>query len=278
MIYGQAITFGGSGGKSPFPAFTYTGRYGLLDDGDGNWRIKFLSSGVFTPEKDMVIDVFLVGGGGGGGCTNGNSSTYRYGGGGGGGYTATHRNIVLTAGTRHTVTIGAGGVPRIGGGTGEGGNAGGSTSFDALTVAGGSGGPCHPAGSPTSMGGQALNANGGSGGAGYLGVGGSDGSAGTGTYPGAGQGTTTREFGESTGDLYAGGGGSGSASSTRYAGGSGGGGAGAQYYGISTLTTVSAEPGEANTGGGGGGGCDDGRAIAAWGGCGVVVIRNARAA
>ena len=49
------------------PKFTYTGTYECIDDGGGNWRIKFLSSGVFTPLKDMTIDVFLVGGGAGGG-------------------------------------------------------------------------------------------------------------------------------------------------------------------------------------------------------------------
>ena len=42
----------------------------------GNWRIKFLSSGVFTPLKNMTVDTFLVGGGGGskGGSSN-NSTT-----------------------------------------------------------------------------------------------------------------------------------------------------------------------------------------------------------
>ena len=30
------------------------GTYQVLEDGDGNWRIKFLSSGTFTPLKDMI--------------------------------------------------------------------------------------------------------------------------------------------------------------------------------------------------------------------------------
>ena len=51
---------------SKLPKFTYTGTYSLIDDGNGNWRIKFLSSGKFTPAKDMTVDVFIVGGGGGG--------------------------------------------------------------------------------------------------------------------------------------------------------------------------------------------------------------------
>ena len=70
------------------PKFTYTGTYEYIDDGGGNWRIKFLSSGVFTPLKAMTIDAFLVGGGGGG--YNGTNS-----GGGGGGYTATYKNKTL---------------------------------------------------------------------------------------------------------------------------------------------------------------------------------------
>ena len=48
------------------PKFTYTGTYEYIDDGGGNWRIKLLSSGVFTPSKAITIDAFLVGGGGGG--------------------------------------------------------------------------------------------------------------------------------------------------------------------------------------------------------------------
>ena len=43
------------------------GTYQVLDDGGGDWRIKSLSSGTFTPLKNMVVDVFLVGAGGGGG-------------------------------------------------------------------------------------------------------------------------------------------------------------------------------------------------------------------
>ena len=50
--------------------FTYTGEYLLIDDNDGNWRLKFLTSGTFIPLTDIMIDVFLVGGGGGG--TNNN--------------------------------------------------------------------------------------------------------------------------------------------------------------------------------------------------------------
>lgn len=69
--------------------FTWTGEDGTLKvlyDLDGNWRIKFLDSGTFTPLKDMTIDAFLVGGGGAGGST-GNRKIRASG--GGGGYTNT---------------------------------------------------------------------------------------------------------------------------------------------------------------------------------------------
>ena len=53
------------GKAGSIPKFEYTGTYEYIEDGGGNWRIKFLTSGVFTPLKDMVIDAFMVGGGGG---------------------------------------------------------------------------------------------------------------------------------------------------------------------------------------------------------------------
>ena len=71
------------------PKFTYTGTYEYIDDGGGNWRIKFLTSGVFRPLKKMTADVFLVGGGGGGmkGEKNPTDSSKLAGSGGGGGKT-----------------------------------------------------------------------------------------------------------------------------------------------------------------------------------------------
>ena len=72
VFYGRALTAGG-GSDISVPIigkhFNWTGgdgTYRVIDDGDKNWRIKFLSSGVFTTLKDMTIDVFLVGAGGGG--------------------------------------------------------------------------------------------------------------------------------------------------------------------------------------------------------------------
>ena len=71
--------------------YTYTGPSQAIDDGNGNWRIKFFSSGTFTPKVNMYVDAFVVGGGGGG---------YSYvsihgGGGGGGGYTKTYKGLWL---------------------------------------------------------------------------------------------------------------------------------------------------------------------------------------
>ena len=229
------------------PKFTYTGTYEYIDDGGGNWRIKFLTSGVFTPLKEMGIDAFLVGGGGGGGQ---NSSTHKLSSGGGGGYTTTQLNITLTAKTAYPIVIGAGGAPSTTVGTGNGGN---TTAFS-QTANGGNGGRWSKAG-------FAVVANGGSGGSGggdcaqdiqikaYDGQ--SDGAGGTNS--GNGQGTTTREFGESTGTLYAGGGGAYAYTGEKGNGGSGGGANGG-------------ESAVDNTGGGGGGG--------GYGGSGIVVIRK----
>ena len=195
MIQAEGIFVGGGSDISaPIIGkdFNWTGgdgTYQVLEDGDGNWRIKFLSSGTFTPLRDMVIDAFLVGGGGGGSR-----------GAGGGGYTNTARSIVLAANTPHSIEIGAGGVKTTNFSSVNGGK-GGNTSAFLTTVEGGIGG--------RSTDSKSSGGGGGSGGGGYGAAGGIDGADGesTGTYVGGkGQGTTTREFGESTGDLYASGG------------------------------------------------------------------------
>jgi uncharacterized repeat protein (TIGR02543 family) len=93
--------------------FTYSGTKTIVDDGSGNWRIKFLTSGTFTPLVNMTIDLFLVGGGGGGSTSAG----YYGGGGGGGGYTATYSAISLTANTGYYITVGNGGGASTNGGS-----------------------------------------------------------------------------------------------------------------------------------------------------------------
>ena len=113
-------------------------------------------------------------------------------------------------------------------------------------------------------------------------AGGSDGGNGATSseaYGGSGQGTTKREFGETTGKLYAGGGAGGkyanSASASISPGGEGGGGNGAWQ---SSSAYQIAEAGEPNTGGGGGGGASGGssahQATAGNGGTGIVCMRE----
>lgn len=241
------------------PKFTYTGTYEYIDDGSGNWRLKFLTSGTLTLKNKITVDVFLVGGGGSGGKTN----SVQYGvGGGGGGYTNTVKKVVLNPG-QYTITVGAGGASTTSGSPYyQNGNAGGASSAFGATANGGQGGQCGGYGQAGEGGAGGSGGGRGSHGNGAIGAGGSDGADG-GNSGGAGQGTTTREFGEASGELYSGGGGtfrdSDYASS---AGGAGGGGAGGRP-GVA---------GTANTGGGGGGAGDD--SISGAGGSGIVIIRK----
>ena len=236
------------------PKFTYTGTYEYIDDGSGNWRIKFLTSGTFKPLKNMEIDAFLVGAGAGGGkkvSTSGSSGSASSG--GGGGFTKTVSAVNLTKNTTYEIAVGVGGAPEVDGGstsafneTAIGGKKGGHIGGDRKGVAGGAGGSGGGGAStmPTS-------------GAGKGGSDGSDGYKVTYGAAGTGQGTTTREFGESTGDLYSGGGGGTTVSimgTVKAAGGDGGGAKGG-------------ESATDNTGGGGGGN-------GGYGGSGIVVIRK----
>ena len=229
------------------PEFTYTGDYEVVDDDNrpiedfagwkNNWKIRFLTSGIFTVTKmhgwNGRIDLFIVSGGGGG-CA-GISGQYTNGGAGGAGYTLTEKNIFVEEGIPYQIDIGSGGAERTKGGT--------SSAFT-KTITGGTG-ASNQTGAPGGSGG----------GAGRGGKGGSDGSDGgkgtEGEAGGKGQGSTTKEFGEENGTLYAG----------------GGGGVGA---------SAGAGGGKDNTGGGGNGsryGGTGGRGYS-----GIVIIRNARAA
>lgn len=244
------------------PSYTYSGNASLVNDGDNNYRIKFLSSGnlTFTNLGCMAngIDIFCVGGGGGGAADRG--------GGGAGGKTATAKAMTLSTGTTYTITVGSGGGVWSGtGGTSS--FKSGSTSFCSADGGGGGdyaggnggsggGGAGHTTADEEWEGATPKNAgtggnNGGNGGAGYYGK-------------GTGQGTTTREFGETSGDLYAGGGGGGPTYGTY--GGWGAGGAGG---GGGSSSNGDNQDGTTNTGGGG-----QGRGGA--GGSGIVVIRNKR--
>lgn len=216
-----------------------------------NWKIRNLVTIFCVPLEDGEIDVFCVGGGGDGGKGN----AYAGGGGGAGGCTATSRKSIIKN-TIYPIDVGSAngkssgfGVEALGGGNGN------NATSDAIAGSGGSGG------SGGGLGGT-RNKTPGEDGA-------SDGNSASGT----GQGTTTREFGESTGKLYSGGGGGGTgqlsgAVTNGGAGGSGGGGAGAhEVHGSGTAGTT-------NTGGGGGGGGASG--AGGTGGSGIVVIRAAR--
>jgi hypothetical protein len=268
---------------SVIPSFTYTGRYQIVNDSDqaitestNNWKIRFLSSGIlrFSELKGASagIDVFLVGGGGGGGY----GSTFASG--GGGGYTKTQKGVSVALNTDYQITVGDGGAPIT---TGDNYTFGGESSAFGYSANGGQSGY---ASTYVSSG---KGGNGGSGGGagmyggsnhvsgdGHGGEDGSDGGSinhnGTTAKGGTGQGTTTREFGESTGTLYSGGGGGGSyAGYSGYnpgKGGEGGGGDGGEHF-------EKAVAGTANTGGGGGGA---GYGSGVYGGSGIVIIRNAR--
>lgn len=220
---------------------------------------------MLTIKKDVYTDLFLVGGGGGG--TRNGSGAFVYNGGGGGGYTKTVLNVLLRKGT-YDIAIGAGGTGAIGSNATDGGTTS-ITGFDGLfdSIGGGK----H--GDPSNRAGVAGGC--GSGGSCFVstaqqhpgGNGGSDGSNGgstsAGVAGGTGQGTTTREFGESTGKLYAGGGAGGGAYLSGYSanpgyGGAGGGGSGRAMY-SNEQSKYGEVDGTPNSGGGGGGGFSDDR-------------------
>lgn len=261
--------------KSHIPEFTYTGSYEVVNDSDGassetdvNWKVRLLTSGKlrFTDLRGAKdgIDVFLVGGGGGGSCGSWFDPSTGVDGrsGGGGGYTNTRRAVQVNKNTAYNIIVGAGGsggtVNNPGGGTG------GESSAFGVTAPGGGGGGNYIGGSGGSGGGTGNWSGSGvnSGMAGAGGSDGSDGGAGAGSG-GKGQGTTTREFGETANTLYAGGGGG--ESTNRAAGGAGG--------GAAARATATA-----NTGGGGGGSTlgNSSDAYAGGGGSGIVIIRNKR--
>ena len=211
-----------------YPVYEYTGQHELIidDESKGDWRIKFLTSGVFVMHhpQELAIDVFLVGGGGSGANNTQIDGVNYMPKGGNGGRTKTIFRKIL-ANQEYDIVIGAGGEG-VTGNSITGGNDGGTTSAFGDSAAGGMRGiPTNPSG-----------INGGSGGGGVISgsspkaAGGSDGGDGTGgatleTKGGTGQGTTTREFGEPFGALYSsGGGGSTDNTNTMSPGGAGSGG------------------------------------------------------
>ena len=229
------LVYQSGGGTPAFQLPEFTGNNAISGD-ELSGRIELYESGTLTLYPG-TYDFFLVGGGG-----TGNT------GGGGGGYTQTYKSLQVSSSIRADVIVGS---------------TSGTTSVNHSNL------------TPSSLevnGSKTPNAffggDGGSGGGGYGGYrGGSDGGNGQGdTYAGgAGQGTTTRAFGEDGGTLYAGGGGGGSGgnSSNGY-GGAGGGGRGGG-------TSSSGVSGTANTGGGGGG--DYQARVPGQGGSGLIIVR-----
>jgi hypothetical protein len=249
------------------------------------WYHAFLSSGTFTPSKDLSCDMLVIAGGGGG-ASNG-------GGGGAGGLLA-HVAQALTI-QNYNVAIGGGGS---GGGPGTdgansqfgsltasvGGGGGMSFGFSLGGKAGGSGGgaprafvsvggAANPSGQGN-KGGDCTNSSFGSGGGGGAGAAGGDGSGsgvagnggnGSSAYSAWGSATSTGQNISGT-FWYAGGGGGGSANpqvaGSPGAAGNGGGGAGNSQSG-------SGGTGIVNTGGGGGGS----GATPGGGGSGIVIVR-----
>lgn len=235
------------------PAFTYTGQYKIVDDSgneitsttSNNWNIWLLTSGTltFTDLRGTTsIDIFMVGGGGG---SNSKTTSTDYGivhsGGAGGGYTKTQKAVSVSENSAISVSIGAGGGAGSSGGTttvkvngssysASGGSAGGAPWFNGSNTVCGSGGSGGSGGGSASSGGFAGGSGGSDGGNGSSGK--------SNVFPtgsvGSGQGTTTRAFGESSGELFA-------------YGGSGGGGS------VPVVGTLAANTGHGGQGSGGSG-------------------------
>ena len=170
-----------SGGQSTF----YRGAY---------YVHRFASSAIFTANKTITADVFLVAGGGGGGYTGG-------GGGGAGGIRNT--TVTIPAGSRWVY---------IGGGGGASANGGNTTIDGVIDAAGGGGG-----GSTNVVG----PSGGGSGGGGSFNQGGAGGTAGQGNGGGTGYNDGNYSAGAGGGG-HGGGGGNGYRSGTSGYGGTGG--------------------------------------------------------
>ena len=259
--------------STTIPMFTYTGNCEIVDDSDnvlsdtttcgksisstestwtGNWKIRFLTSGQLTftslNSASNGIDVFLVGGGAGGAAYWDGGAIA---GAGGGGYTKTFKGNIVSPMTSYTIDIGAGGragstASNVNSSDGNPSSAFGYTASGGKTAGGGGYGVGISKGGNGGSGGGSGKPNPNSGGSyGNYGSGGTDGSNGSGSWPGTGQGTTTREFGEAGGNLYSSGG-----------------------------SCPSSASGPDNSGNGGGG-CG-GRCTAGTGGSGIVIIRNKR--
>lgn len=115
---GVPINLFAGGSRQGFPAFSFSGRYELLNEGKDSsgkqlWTLVLQSTGKLIFNRlSEAIDVCLYGGGGGGG--NGTASLS--GSGGGGGRTATQRNLSVAVGEEINLTMGSGGDAQTDGG------------------------------------------------------------------------------------------------------------------------------------------------------------------
>ena len=261
-ILAGAIIFSPTCYSSAFGPNDYTWSGGAapvwVPDGGVNFRLKFISSGTFTPKKPIIIDLFLLGGGAGGYNRVDTSGAS----GGGSGYAGMWTNVSLSAGVGYPVVVGNGGGPNANGNASSF-NATHSQNGGALGAAWYTGGN---GGSGAGAGGASSSAAGGNGG--------SNGSNGGGSPPrtgGNGQGTPTYEFGDASLTLYAGAGAGGAAIGG--VAGTGGPGGGANGGAANSNGSSAA----ANTGGGGGGAGGSSTAKSGGsGGSGICVIRNHR--
>lgn len=196
--------FGGAAVRNKLIIQSFSGTYIEFDDGDGNRRVKFLTSGTLVVAKTVTVDICCVGAGGGAVGTV--TSNYVHGC-GGGGYVNTFSSIVLTAGVSYPVVVGAGGNADSDGGKTW------AINETAIYANGGK------KGLKSALGNVRSGGDGGSGGASqvidHASVnGGTNGSDGATSYYGGytflggiGQGSTTGEFGDAAATQYSMGGG-----------------------------------------------------------------------
>lgn len=263
------------------------------------WYHAFLSTGTFTPMKDLSCDYLVVGGGGGGTYGGGGAGGLKSSSGNGGGDSYIYSPLSLNKNQSYTATIGAGGS--AGTNTSSSGASNGTnSSFSIWTGAGGGrggifvapvsengqnggsggGGGGADSGNTPGAGGQGIvghgynggsgvainTTNGGGGGGGAMAAGGNAIASSFGGQGGIGKSLSGFATPTGTGSSgYYAGGGSGGGSSSR-AGGLGGGGAGG-------AANSAGSPAVKNTGGGGGGGGNTTGGLAGGaGGSGIVIV------
>ena len=278
-ILGNPITLGGGGSK--VPDYTYTGNAEWYNE--EHTILKLKTSGVLKLTKSCIADVFVVGGGGAGNYPPDATSNLEGAGGGGGGYTSTAR-VNFTKNTEYQAIVGAGGARMTSRGMEA--PSGGTTSLNGVSASGGGGGRYSKSLYYSYGGDGGSGGAGGGGGVNHGGNiipnpdGGTDGANGgsfktnstTYGYGGSGQGTTTRAFGEATGQTFAGGGGG---AGNRFGVGNRGGTGGGYVGGLGSKSDdENGTDGVENTGGGGGGSRYGGSHSGA-GGSGVILIRFA---